>query len=127
MPRSPLTHTHARLRGRRRGRGGARGERHYAALTAGLRDALVVVAADGRIVEVNPSACEMLGYAEEELVGMPAPHAPWAGEEHDGLAAALRESEADGGGRFEVTLRRRGAERFPAVADVVSVDEPPTG
>jgi len=33
-------------------------------------DAFLVHDADGRFVEANPSACEMLGYSRQELVGM---------------------------------------------------------
>ncbi|MFQ5731527.1 MAG: PAS domain S-box protein [Planctomycetaceae bacterium] len=33
---------------------------------------LIVVASDGRIVMVNMATCEMLGYTEDEMIGMPA-------------------------------------------------------
>lgn len=46
-----------------------------------MADALFVAEPDGRIIEVNPAACALLGYSQEELIGM---H-PW-----DFVASASR-------------------------------------
>src|ERR1700677_3643130 len=42
-------------------------------LFANVADAIFVGELDGRIVDVNPAACELLGYSKEELLGM----RPW--------------------------------------------------
>jgi len=42
-------------------------------LFAHVADAIFVGEPDGRIVDVNPAACELLGYSREELLGM----RPW--------------------------------------------------
>ena len=39
-----------------------------AELFANMADAVIVAEPDGRIVDVNPAACEVLGYAKEELL-----------------------------------------------------------
>jgi PAS domain S-box-containing protein len=46
-------------------------ERRYSELTAQLRDGIVVWDARGIIQEVNPVCCDVSGWSQEELVGMP--------------------------------------------------------
>jgi two-component system sensor kinase FixL len=101
----------------------------FQALADALVEALIVIAADGRIETVNRAAERMFGYAAAELIGqnvsmlMPMPMRA----EHDGyIARYLRTGEAKiiGYGRTVSALRRDGRE-FPAdlaVGEVASGD-----
>jgi PAS domain S-box-containing protein len=79
---------------------------------AGLR----AVDLEGRIIFVNPAFCEMVGYSEEELVGRLPPFPYWPEEEVPELTRLtegwLRGESPRGG--FEVRIRRKSGERFPA-------------
>ncbi|MGC9467676.1 MAG: PAS domain S-box protein [Anaerolineae bacterium] len=46
-------------------------EAQYRAIFEGTGDGLFIVSLDGRIVEINPAACEMYGFRREEAVGQP--------------------------------------------------------
>jgi len=45
-------------------------ERQNRALFEGIEDSIFVHATDGRILDVNPAACRMLGYTRDELLSM---------------------------------------------------------
>ena len=44
--------------------------KHLENILANMGEALLVLSADGKVRQVNPAACEMLGYDVSELVGM---------------------------------------------------------
>jgi PAS domain S-box-containing protein len=92
-----------------------------------LQDGVVVLDADGRVVQVNRSMCEISGYAEAEWIGAAAPYPIWPEEHLKLLTALLAEAFASASGRHEVEFKRRNGERFPAVVDVgpVSLGEQP--
>lgn len=71
---------------------------------------------EGRITFVNPAFCEMVGFSEEELLGRPPPFPYWPEEETPALLKLTEgwlRGEAPRSG-FEVRLRRKSGERFPA-------------
>ncbi|MHC5538877.1 PAS domain-containing sensor histidine kinase [Singulisphaera rosea] len=45
-------------------------ERRARALFEGMHDPLIVHSPEGRILDINPAACRLLGYSREELLGM---------------------------------------------------------
>jgi PAS domain S-box-containing protein len=47
-------------------------EQRYRLVFEGASDAILLGGVDGRLQAVNPAACRLLGYSEEELVGMDA-------------------------------------------------------
>jgi PAS domain S-box-containing protein len=47
----------------------AESEAAYRRLTAGASDGIMLSSADGRLLDVNPRACELTGYRREELIG----------------------------------------------------------
>ena len=58
---------------RKRSEEALREERDYTqSIIRSMADMLVVVAPDGRIATVNQASCDLLGYAEHELIGQPA-------------------------------------------------------
>ena len=48
-------------------------EQRYRALFETTRDAKIIYTIDGTVVEANPAACQMYGYAPEQIVGIHAP------------------------------------------------------
>jgi two-component system sensor histidine kinase DctS len=72
---------------------------------------------EGRIVYVNPSFCNMVGYPAEELIGSGAPRPYWPPEEVEQIEAGLRVARAPGAPRagIEMRLMRRSGDRFDAL------------
>jgi PAS domain S-box-containing protein len=80
-------------------------ERRYRTLFEASTDAIFLVAPDGRVLDCNASACEMLGYSKEEMLALSV-----ADLVPDDVAAALPEVFATQGawGRlFRETLAER--------------------
>ena len=76
-----------------------------------MKDGMVVVDLEGRVVSVNPAACQILGGHVSELLGKSA--AEILGES----ALAIAATEGEGDAQFEVTL---GEETSQRTYDVVS-------
>lgn len=81
-------------------------------LVTGLR----AIDLTGRIIYANPSFCRMVGWSEQELVGMAPPFPYWPPEkvklcEH-ALARTLKGDIPPGG--FDMEVMRRNGERFDA-------------
>src|SRR6266542_2745736 len=77
----------------------------YRSLFNGVLDAILVADGNGRYLDVNPAASELLGYTRDQLLRMGvgdivADGAAWAGAE---FARFLR----DGAWRGELELRRK--------------------
>jgi len=64
-------------------------EQRYRLVFEGASDAILLGGADGRLQAVNPAACRLLGYSEEELVGMDA-HDLTPAEWHDAVDNQVR-------------------------------------
>ena len=87
---------------------------------------------EGRITYVNPAFCEMVGWAEEELLGRMPPFPYWPEEELDTLRAHTERWMSGSSPRsgFEVRLCRKSGERFPArmyISPLVGADGRQTG
>ncbi|MCI0352370.1 MAG: PAS domain S-box protein, partial [Acidobacteriales bacterium] len=63
-------------------------EQHYSALFSHTHDAVFLISLDGIHLEVNPQAAILLGYSEQELVGMPTTQIV-APQEHPDSAQTL--------------------------------------
>jgi len=90
--------------------------RDQAGILGSTLDAVVVANPDGTIRTVNRAALELLGYAEEEIIGQPV-GIIFVEEEFFrgiGLAKLLREGAARD---VEMTLRTRSGERIPVVVN----------
>jgi PAS domain S-box-containing protein len=92
-------------------------ERHLALVEAAL-DAIVSIDADGRIVEFNPAAERLFGYARSEVLGRDMANMlipPRLRQAHrDGMARQLRNREAAvSGRRAEFDAMRRDGSEFP--------------
>lgn len=46
-------------------------EEKYRSIFYSVTDALLVIDYDGKIIDANPQACEMYGYSQEEMIGLP--------------------------------------------------------
>ena len=93
--------------------------RHQAGILGSMLDAVIVANPDGTIRTVNRAALELLGYAEQELMGQPVGTIFEEEEEEEeaffrgtGLAQLVREGEARD---VELTLLAKSGERIPVV------------
>ncbi len=84
-------------------------------LLVGLRDGLSIVDTNGVTVFVNDSMCALTGYSREELVGTRAPFPYWPAEELETINEAFARTVAGAPTTFELHLRTRSGERFPAL------------
>jgi diguanylate cyclase (GGDEF)-like protein/PAS domain S-box-containing protein len=122
--RYALTLVEERLTERQRAEEELRAQRDYAeALVGALQDGVAVFGADGRIVEVNERLCEMLGFADTELIGHPRPLPHWPPEEVQRIEQALRGVRRRGGGELYPTYQRKSGQRFPALVSVSPLRE----
>ena len=86
------------------------------AVFAALREGIVVVGPDERIIEASPAFCELVGFEREELIGVAAPFPFAPPEQQDRFATRSRRlGEADTGD-CEITLMRADGSRFTALA-----------
>ncbi len=72
---------------------------------------------DGAQTYVNPAFCELVGYSEQELVGMRSPYSYWPSEERERIDEAFGrafkgEVPKDG---FELRFQRKDGTRFDAL------------
>jgi PAS domain S-box-containing protein len=103
---------------------GLRERRHFAALVEALRDGLVELDADQRVVAVNQRFLDMTGFSREEVVGTLPPHPYWprerAGEYVEGVGNAFVQVA----GEHNLTLVRKDGTALPVVAWVSPVTDP---
>ncbi len=88
------------------------------AIVGAIQDGLVIYGLDGRAVRVNAKMCELTGFSEAELLGVAPPLPFWPPESEEMLYAAIAEVFHHGSGEYDVVLRRKSGERFPAIATV---------
>ncbi len=94
--------------------------RREAAFRKGVEESLLcgiaAVDMEGRQTYVNRAFCRMVGWSQEELVGMPAPFVYWPPEEQERITREFRSLLRTGEPRpMEMRLRRRNGERFDAL------------
>lgn len=81
-----------------------------------LKDGFSALDSRGVHLDVNPALCNMTGFSRDELIGTGIPHPYWPPEEHASFQAIFEQSIAKGElGDLELTLMRKGGERFPAL------------
>jgi PAS domain S-box-containing protein len=80
-------------------------EQRYRGLFESSHDAVFVHDAAGRLLDVNPRACELLGYRRNELLALSLPDLHPA-EERAAAEDAVRRLQATGAVRFESTFQR---------------------
>ncbi|MCZ7525310.1 MAG: EAL domain-containing protein [Acidimicrobiia bacterium] len=88
------------------------------ALLEALQDGLVETDLDGRVLDVNARFLEMVGLGRDEIVGRDGRYPFWPGGSPELVAATAAGLSIDEGARYEIELRRRGGERFPAAVSV---------
>jgi PAS domain S-box-containing protein len=83
-------------------------------LLLSMAEGIVVDDADGRIIFANPSAIRMMGYPQEELLGL-----HWSEyippEQHDKVVEANRRRARGQSDTYEIELVRKGGARFPVL------------
>jgi two-component system cell cycle sensor histidine kinase/response regulator CckA len=87
-------------------------EERFRQFFAGTNDAIFVVDGDGRYVEVNPRACEMLGYDRDELLRMSITDVVPQDFQRERLEW-FEKLKKDGAAFFELRMRRKDGTTFP--------------
>lgn len=101
-----------------------------ASILEAFRDGSWFVDSESRIVKVNQALCEMTGFPADELLDAGPPFPFEAEEELGRLAAGFETAHARRHGRFELLLKRKDGERFPAIVTLAPVGgsgDPGTG
>lgn len=87
------------------------------ALEAAVLPGIVVYDTEGRHIYVNSGFCKIVGWSEEELMGMKPPFSYWPAEaqEHNMAALTAILKGKAGTGMIELSFCRRSGERFYAL------------
>ncbi|WP_430468393.1 sigma 54-interacting transcriptional regulator [Winogradskyella ouciana] len=83
-------------------------------LLSSMREGLVVIDLNSKIISVNPSFCEMIGFSEEELLGLKRPYPflpPEFKKENDERYQLFLQDKAKND--FESTYMHKDGRRFP--------------
>ncbi|MBJ7332492.1 MAG: PAS domain S-box protein, partial [Solirubrobacteraceae bacterium] len=99
-------------------------ERRSRAILAALREGLLIIGPDRRIVEVSDSFAQMVGFTARELVGIRPPY-PWWPPEDDEIKRAPPRGEEPQLRSLELEFRRRDGSRFTALIDEAPLAGPP--
>ena len=99
-------------------RAAQRSAERWRALLDALREGIVVVDGDGRILDVSEQFCALTGFTQAEVVGATAPFPFWPPEDAATLAGVLGDALSTPRGTVELTLRRKDGDRFPVLADL---------
>jgi diguanylate cyclase (GGDEF)-like protein/PAS domain S-box-containing protein len=106
-------------------------ERLNALLLDAVPSALLLVDGEGTVMRCNPAACDLFGYPEAELIGLPMARLSDTGAAADPLAAQglaqprLLRSRRDASGRLvemEWSMRRRDGSQVPVSMLAVAVN-----
>ncbi|HEV2211006.1 MAG TPA: PAS domain S-box protein [Verrucomicrobiae bacterium] len=87
---------------------------------------ITAVDLDGRQTYVNPAFCAMVGWSEQELVGVQPPFAYWPPEQVETITQALSsviEGHAPASG-LELRFRRRTGERIDVLLQITPLKDP---
>ena len=104
-------------------------EEKFRTISSAVKDALILVDGDGRVVYWNPSAETIFGYTKEEAFGKEV-HELIASEDcrkgKNGAAVTLKKFHETGKGAFvgdtiELTARRKGGDEFPIKLSLSSI------
>lgn len=100
-----------------------RSERRSRAVLEALREGLVVIDSDGRVVEINQRFGEMVGWTPREVMGARPPYPWWPPEERAQIGDALALSMRGTRRTLELTFMHRDGRRFPVIIDEADLPE----
>ena len=99
-----------------------RSEERYRTYVDAAPDAVFVVSADGRYVDVNAAACRVTGFSRDELLSMALTDVA-AFENPEAVKERLRILASTGHLRRQVDLRRKDGSRVPMALDAVKLSD----
>jgi diguanylate cyclase (GGDEF)-like protein/PAS domain S-box-containing protein len=92
----------------------ARTQRDHATAIISAMSEGYALTVDGEITLVNESLCKLTGFSREELVGAELPFPFWPPEHQTEIMRLRNDVVQKRGGSLELTLMRKGGERFEA-------------
>lgn len=92
----------------------ARAQRDYANTIIGAMHEGYALTVDGEIKAVNEALCDLMGFSEQEMLGVRPPYPFFPPERREENMALRRRILDRRGGTFEMTLMRKDGERFQA-------------
>jgi PAS domain S-box-containing protein len=95
-------------------------ETRYRSLYHTIADGIFVMALDGRIADVNDSACAQLGYTREELIGLPV--SAVSARSDFNLGEVFDRLRATGSLSYETSHRRKDGTLVPVELSVTAVE-----
>jgi len=95
-------------------------ERRHRSLYHAVADGIFVTGADGQIEDVNDSACAQLGYAREELIGMPVSAVSARPDFH--LGEIIDRLRAAGSLSYETAHRRKDGVIVPVELSIALIE-----
>lgn len=98
-------------------------ERRSRAILAALREGLVIIDRQGRVVEANDRFAEMVGIPVREMLGLRPPYPWWPSDQRRKIAGALDEITREEQVTHELTFVRADGERFPVLIDTSRMRE----
>lgn len=99
-----------------------RSERRSRAMLTAMREGMLVVGPDRRVVEVSDRFADMVGWRPSELIGRQPPFPWWPPEETDRIHDMLSRALQGEFGSYQVVFRRRDGERFAALVENARLD-----
>jgi PAS domain S-box-containing protein len=90
-------------------------------LIAALPDGIVIVDAEGVLLDANPNICALVGFERKDLLGLRAPFPFWPEEARAEHESAFAQGLSGQSAMFELLLCRKDGARFPALVQPVTV------
>lgn len=83
-------------------------------LVMSMQEGLVIADLEGKIILVNDSACDILGYSKKELIGLTQPYPFAKTEDFERITEILKKIEKGSAPSFKLEFIRKNGERFLA-------------
>lgn len=98
-------------------------QQHVRAVVGALREGIVTVRSDGRVLDVSDRFIALTGWTARDVVGSGPPYAWWPPEDVEARWADLREALRGTTTSWQGDCLRKDGTRFPALVDAVAVPD----
>ena len=89
-----------------------------------MQDAVSILDAHGKHINVNSALCRMTGYSRSELLDCSGPPLPyWPPEDYGKIQAAFKKTMEGEFSKWELTFKRKNGERFPVIVSPFAIKD----